>query len=116
MLDCSIEVIWYDARGGPMQVGSNQRFTVHRPCPICGGYPGLPKGRGIRCYGFLGSDGRYAHCTREELGGGFDVEPNSDTYAHKLSGDCRCGATHGEAEPEPAMIRRDGAGKRQRVY
>ena len=30
-----------------------QRFTRHRPCPICGGHANLPAGRGVRCYGFL---------------------------------------------------------------
>lgn len=78
-------------------VSAAQRFTARQPCPICGGHAGLPNGRGIRCYGFMGSDGRYAHCTREDLAGNLELEFDSDTYAHRLDGPCLCGETHGEA-------------------
>lgn len=97
-------------------VSPSQRFTARNPCPICGGHANLPAGRGVRCYGFLGADGRYAHCTREDRAGGLDVEPGG-TYAHRLAGECRCGETHGEEEPAPATIRRNGhAGRPPKPY
>jgi hypothetical protein len=69
-------------------VTASQRFTARNPCPICGGHNLLPSGRRIRCYGFLSSDGRYAHCTRAEHAGALDPLPGSDTYAHRLEGPC----------------------------
>jgi len=72
-----------------------QPFTRGFPCPICGGYESLPRGRGQRCFGFLSSDGRYAHCTREEYAEGLPFEADSSTYAHRLDGPCRCGQEHG---------------------
>lgn len=55
----------------------------------------MPKGRGARCYGYVGSDPQYVHCTREEYAGGLR-ETAAGTYAHFL-GDCRCGKSHGGA-------------------
>ena len=83
-----------------------QRFNLDRPCPVCGGHPGLPQGKGRRCYGFISDkEGLYAHCTREELAGRLDRNRNSDTYAHLLEGDCPCGKVHGagpaRARPRP---------------
>lgn len=80
-----------------MTVTADQRFTASHPCPVCDGYGGVPRGRGERCYGFLSTDGQYAHCTREEHAGGLSVEPDAQTYAHRLTGDCCCGASHGAA-------------------
>jgi len=77
-----------------MAVARSHRFSAERPCPICGGYDRAPRGKGIRCYGFLGTDGKYAHCTREEFAGDLRAEPG-DTYAHRLEGECRCGSEHG---------------------
>lgn len=72
-------------------------FTSANPCPICAGHERLPRGHGRRCHGFRDSSGTYARCAREELAGG--IEPGPDgLYPHKLTGRCRCGATHGEAE------------------
>jgi hypothetical protein len=95
-------------------VAASQRFTAHHPCPICGGHARLPGGEGKRCYGFLGSDRHYAHCTREELAGDLPLEAEGNTYAHRLHGPCRCGVQHGDPLPEPtrATIRRNGAGRR----
>jgi hypothetical protein len=95
-----------------------QRFTARHPCPICGGGHDLPQGRGVRCFGYLGADRQYAHCTREEYAGGLDLKPESNTYAHKLSGSCRCGQTHGEPDPQPVRpFRRAGAANANgRVY
>lgn len=70
------------------------RFSADRPCPICGGYDRMPRGRGQRCYGFLSDDGRWANCTRAEYAGGLPMQ-TSDTYSHLLDGECRCGDMHG---------------------
>ena len=76
-----------------------QRFKSDRACPVCGGHPGLPQGEGRRCYGFISDDGFYAHCTREEHAGRLDRNGNSNTYAHLLEGDCRCGEVHCTGPP-----------------
>ena len=82
-----------------MGVSRNQRFTRTRPCPICGGYEGAPRGREVRCFGFLSDDGEYAHCTREEHAGTLQQHLENQAYAHRLAGDCRCGTQHGLPEP-----------------
>jgi len=69
-------------------------FTVTNPCPICGGYDSLRRGRGERCYGFLSSDGQYAYCTREEYAGPIELYGNTNAYLHYLAGPCRCGIDH----------------------
>ena len=78
-----------------------QRFKMDRPCPVWGGHPGLPQGEGRRCYGFISGEGLYAHCTREEHAGRLDRNGNSDTYAHLLEGNCRCGEVHGTGPARP---------------
>lgn len=78
-----------------------QRFTHRHPCPICGGADDAPRGEGVRCFGFRSDDGAWAHCTRAEHAGGLDLNPTSETYAHSLIGDCRCGARHDPAPPSP---------------
>lgn len=75
-------------------VDPSRRFNKDRRCPICGGAGTDPRGKGRRCSGFLSSDGTYAHCSREEHAGGLVAE-QGDTYAHRLTGPCRCGTTHG---------------------
>ena len=80
-----------------MSVHSSQRFTRHQPCPICAGFDDAPRSKGVRCFGFLSDDGEIAHCTREDHAGALERHPESETYAHKLAGDCRCGVQHGPA-------------------
>jgi hypothetical protein len=82
-------------------VAGERRFTSRRPCPICGGHDGLRRGQGERCYGFVSSDGRYAHCTREEMAGGLMIHPDAGTYAHRLDGPCACGVTHASRTAVP---------------
>lgn len=54
----------------------------------------MPAGMGQRCWGFLSSDGTYAHCSREELANGLARE-EAGTYAHYLGdGSCKCGTAH----------------------
>ena len=78
-----------------------QRFTARDPCPICQGHKDLPTGQGERCFGFLSSDCDYAHCTREQYAGGLPQDPDSQTYAHRLIGDCKCGTRH---DPNPPAL------------
>jgi hypothetical protein len=73
------------------------RHKKSRPCPVCQGGEDMQRGREKRCHGWTSDDGEYAHCSREELAGGIDADPNGQTYAHRLHGPCKCGATHGEA-------------------
>jgi putative DNA primase/helicase len=82
-----------------MSISPALRFSPSRPCPVCGGHERLPRTNGERCYGFLSEDGLLAYCTREEYAGRLEKNPESDTYAHKLMGDCRCGVRH---DPGPA--------------
>jgi hypothetical protein len=87
---------------------ATQRFTRTSPCPICGGYKELPAGHGQRCYGFLSSDGLYAHCTREEHAGSVPADPSGTSYPHRMIGDCRCGVRHDPNPPSPT----NGHGRR----
>jgi len=73
-------------------------FTKMTPCPICGGYDGLQRGRGVRCHGFFSDDLKWVFCTREEFAG--DVKQNAGGgFSHRLQGDCRCGRVHGYHVP-----------------
>jgi putative DNA primase/helicase len=80
-------------------VSGPQRYNRGRECPICGGSEKDDRGTGTRCHGFLGGDGKYAHCSREEKAGGLPMDPKSLTFAHKLKGECKCGVEHAPAEP-----------------
>ena len=92
-----------------MTVTTRQRFTRNQPCPVCNGYETLQRGGGDRCFGFYGEDRRYAHCTRKEKGGELSFHNESETYAHRLDGDCGCGVRH-DPEPPRARGRDNGAG------
>ncbi|MGI8913000.1 MAG: DUF927 domain-containing protein [Chloroflexota bacterium] len=81
-----------------MTVTSAQRFAKTRPCPICGGWDDLARGKGMRCSGFLSTDGLYAHCSREEHAGKL-LQEATGTYVHRLAGQCNCGAQHGPERP-----------------
>jgi putative DNA primase/helicase len=86
-------------------VASHQRYSRGATCPICGGADSDRRGGGTRCHGFLGDDGEYAHCSREEYAGGAPFNPESATYAHRLNGACKCGVEHGPAKPRAANWR-----------
>lgn len=77
-------------------VATAQRHSPALPCRVCGGHSRLPKGRGVRCYGFLSSDGRFANCTRTEYGGQLQ-ETGAGTFAHFVDGACKCGQQHRSA-------------------
>lgn len=76
--------------------GTRQAWGRSAPCPICGGYPTLPTGRGIRCFGFRSEDGRVAFCTREEHAGAATFSAGANAFAHRLEGPCACGLLHGD--------------------
>jgi len=84
-----------------MSIKKNQRFNKAHSCPICGGYDQAPRGKGVRCFGFLSEDGSFAHCTRAEHAGDLPLNSQSQTYAHQLTGDCPCGTRHNPAKPPP---------------
>jgi hypothetical protein len=42
----------------------------------------------------MSDDGEWAHCTRGEYSGGLECKPGSDSYAHRLQGQCKCGKSH----------------------
>jgi hypothetical protein len=74
-----------------------QRHTRAHPCAVCGGYDEARRGKGERCFGFISDDGEWEHCTREDLAGGLAQQQDSQTYAHRMHGSCRCGQEHGPA-------------------
>src|SRR5207249_5096796 len=80
------------------RITRTQRFTKDNPCPICNGFDGAPRGRGLRCHGFISDDGAYAHCTREEHAGSL-MKSAAGTYAHRTAGPCKCGSQHNAALP-----------------
>jgi putative DNA primase/helicase len=81
-----------------------QRYRPSLACQICGGHPRLPKGQGIRCYGFVSADGCFAHCTRPEHAGRLP-ETNAGTFPHRLDGQCNCGQQHDLAPVAPPQTR-----------
>ncbi|MGH9058429.1 MAG: hypothetical protein ACRDZY_02775, partial [Acidimicrobiales bacterium] len=71
------------------------RASKSAPCRVCGGHPGLPRGKGERCTGYVSDDGAYFHCTREEKAGTLQPDnANPPTFAHLDSTECNCGVPH----------------------
>jgi AAA domain-containing protein len=91
------------SRPTPRPIAPAQRFSRDNPCPICAGHPGRPRGKGERCHGFLSSNGRFAHCTREDRAGGLPMD-GAGTFPHLLEGLCRCGETHGSESLSPKRV------------
>jgi hypothetical protein len=81
-------------------IAPEQRFSARMPCPVCGGFNGAPRGKGVRCHGYLSTDGDFAHCARPEHAGPLELELG-DTFAHLLKGRCLCGVEHGPAVRNP---------------
>lgn len=98
-------------------VNSSQRTSKTRRCVICGGAASDVRGKNRRCYGYVSSDRKFAHCTREEHAGLMQPYGDGKTYAHRLNGKCDCGTTHGPEDPvewnniEIAYDYRDERGK-----
>ena len=86
-----------------LEVRGMIRYSARYLCPICGGHDQMERGKGLRCAGFISDDPNWARCTRAEHAG--DLKPDErttpPTYAHKLTGECRCGTEHG---PQPLPI------------
>ena len=98
-----------------MSIGTNdiRRFTRGEACPVCGGCDDDPRGQGRRCHGFASGD--WVQCSREEHAGHAKYSESSQTYAHRLKGDCPCGVEHAPGDAAPA--RRDKRrGTIDRVY
>jgi Protein of unknown function (DUF3987) len=76
-------------------VGKEQRYTRTRRCPICDGAESDPRGKAKRCIGFLSADGQYARCSRDEHAGSLAIEEGTQTYVHRIVGDCKCSMRHG---------------------
>ena len=86
-------------------VNPKQRWAPSRPCPICGGNPRDGHGEGRRCFGFASDiNPEWVECTREEHAGRLTRRPDSETYPHKVAGDCPCGIRH-DSSPPPAPLR-----------
>lgn len=69
----------------------------------------MPSGAGTRCYGFISEEGEWEHCTRPEYAGDIEINPKSETFPHRLTGDCRCGVRHDPAPPATLVAHRNGA-------
>ena len=80
------------------------------PCPICGGWDQMPRGKGLRCHGFTAGD--IAMCSREEKAGSLSLNPSSGAYLHKLKGKCSCGVRHG---PETDSSKRQGSSRDDKI-
>jgi hypothetical protein len=52
----------------------------------------MPRGKGVRCFGFRSADGWF-HCSRPELAGSLPFESDSQTYPHRPER-CPCGTPH----------------------
>lgn len=72
-----------------------QRHTRKHACPVCGGCAELQRTLGIRCWGFTVDD--LCCCTREQYAGDLPLHEASQSYAHRLTGSCKCGVSHGQA-------------------
>lgn len=91
--------------GSNGHVPSSQKFKGDFRCPICGGTEDDSRGQGSRCFGYRSSDGKWAHCTREEHAGRSPQNLKSSTYPHLLKGPCPCGTEHAPADPKPPRKR-----------
>lgn len=94
-------------------VSAWQRASRTSPCPICSGYPELPRGRGTRGWCWRSSDGAWQHCTRSEYAGPIP-QGRDGAFAHRLRGACLCGREHARAdrpmsESNQAQVCDDGA-------
>lgn len=79
------------------------KHTEYHPCPLCGGYERLDRGRGIRCAGW--TEGEYVYCQRPQLAGRAPYSPRADVYRHRLSGNCLCGVMHGPSRNPERPVR-----------
>lgn len=96
---------------GPVSPG--QRYKRGSPCPVCGGYDTLRRGRGVRCSGYYSPDNKIAFCTREDYAGDLTAPLAGaplPTWAHFLAGKCKCGTDHAHQAPEARALRQSDQG------
>lgn len=68
-----------------MTVTQEERHNRAHPCPICGGWDGMTRGKDKRCAGFASSDGKWAFCTRVAEGAHHEATGAAlQTWAHLL--------------------------------
>src|SRR5579871_759567 len=82
-----------------MAAGRLIRHTRDHPCPVCGGWPTLPRRQTKRCAGMTGE--HLVWCTREEYAGHvpFDSATSPGAFRHQRYGWCPCGHEHGHELP-----------------
>lgn len=81
-------------------VDPSNRFTAELPCPVCGGYASLGRGKGKRCDGYRTADGAAAFCARVD-----SDKSVGHLFHHYLFGRCGCRATHNPWENAPPEVR-----------
>ena len=91
---------------------AQDRYSKKNPCPVCSGGNDFPSGQGIRCYGYVSSDGNFTFCTREEHAGSLPYNKGANGYCHLLEGGCNCGSEH---RPAPLLPIQGSASRRPRV-
>ena len=72
----------------------------------------MPRGRGVRCHGFMSDDGLWVVCTRSEYAG--NLSERSGGFHHYLGSTCNCGTNHANGaviKPAPLMARPDNSKK-----
>lgn len=68
-----------------MSVTGEQRFTRGSPCPICGGFDAMVRGKDKRCAGYASLDGKWSFCQRIAAGAHHQVPDSTPpTWAHLL--------------------------------
>src|SRR5438067_903504 len=89
----------------PITAAESHRFaTTDSSCPICGGFDGLPRGAGVRCWG--AKIGALILCTREEFAGAiaFDSVSPLKGFRHRAHGPCACGKVDHLASAAPPIV------------
>jgi hypothetical protein len=69
-----------------------RRYTIHEPCPVCGGFEADHRNAGKRCWGIELT--AVAYCSRPEVAGSCPFDLDKQAYKHVLTRPCRCGRSH----------------------
>lgn len=78
------------------------RYSAESPCPVCGGHQKMPQGHGVRCFGYIATDG-WCLCTREG-GGKAPWKEQAQGWSHRVRGRCPCGIVHAEDPDAPTDL------------
>ncbi len=96
--------------------GEVTRFRGSFRCPICGGAEDDARGDGTRAvWGALCRSGMGILHSRRACRAG-DQESKLERYAHRIKGNCPCGAEHSPADPVPTRNGKAKLGEIDRVY